>query len=280
VKFLAGHARALLDAHPEIELFVGIDQDPSALTLAETHLEPYKDKLVLINDNFRALPSILEENNLSQVDGIFLDIGVSSMQLDQAEKGFSFSQDGPLDMRMDPSLTLTAEVVVNEYSEKDLASIFRQYGEERHHRAMARKIVAHRKKERICTTGELAQLLREFSSGSKKLHPATRVFQALRIFVNDELDVLQTVLPEAITSLRSGGKLGVISFHSLEDRIAKNLFKQAASHKQHREGAPDSLVVKEASVKILTKKPVQASLEEMQRNPRSRSAKMRFVEKL
>ena len=204
-----------------------------------------------------------------KIDGIFLDIGVSSMQLDRPEKGFSLYKEGPLDMRMDASQDLDAARVVNTFSEKELGRIFLELGEEPRWRRAAHAIVEARKKKRFKTTTDLTEALKPVLTwggrGGKKIHPMTLVFQALRIYVNDELGAIQGVIPEAIDLLAPGGLLGVISFHSLEDRIVKNAFREAAQNKK---------------VRLLTKKPLIADLAEMKRNPRSRSAKMRFVEKI
>lgn len=262
----AGHATALLENHPEIEQFYGIDQDRLALEIAEERLKPFSDKVKLIHGNFREMRALTSGK---KVEGIFLDLGVSSMQLDRAEKGFSVYKEGPLDMRMDTSQELTAELVVNTFSEKELGNIFRELGEEPRWRRAAKAIVEARKKKKIKTTTDLTESLKHVLTWSgrkgKKIHPMTLVFQALRIFVNDELGVIKEALPIAIDLLGPGGRLGVISFHSLEDRIVKHVFKQYALEKK---------------VLLLTKKPQIADLAEIRRNPRSRSAKLRFIEKL
>lgn len=260
-----GHAYALLTAHPEIECFYGLDQDELALEIAATTLKPFSEKIQLLHGNFRNMDRLI---STKQIDGIFLDIGVSSMQLDRAEKGFSFNKEGPLDMRMDSSQDLDAETVINSFSEKELGSIFLKFGEERRWRAVARALVEARKKKRIKTTTDLTCALKHVLTWSgrkgKKIHPMTLVFQALRIFVNDELGAIEAALPRAIELLAPGGRLGVIAFHSLEDRIVKYAFREAALEKK---------------VTLLTKKPLIATPSEIRRNPRSRSAKMRFVEK-
>lgn len=261
-----GHAQALLTQHPEIERLYGLDQDTLALEIAAETLRPFSDKVTLLQGNFRDLKDLVPEQ---QVDGMFIDLGVSSMQLDRPEKGFSLYKEGPLDMRMDPSLDLTAEEVINRFSEKALGDIFRDLGEERRWRRAAKALVEARKKKRIKTTTDLTESLKHVLTWGgrkgKKIHPMTLVFQALRIFVNDELGAIERVIPQAIEMLKPGGLLGVISFHSLEDRIVKHAFRQHAMEKQ---------------VMILTKKPLIADFEEIKRNPRSRSAKMRFVEKV
>jgi 16S rRNA (cytosine1402-N4)-methyltransferase len=261
-----GHAVALLQAHPEIEHFYGVDQDPLALELAAATLQPFDEKVHLMQGNFRNIDQLVP---IRGIEGIFLDIGVSSMQFDRAEKGFSFSKEGPLDMRMDPSQTLDAATVINTFSEKQLGEIFLKFGEERKWRSAAKAVVEVRKKKRIKTTTDLTEALKHVLTWSgrkgKKIHPMTLIFQALRIYVNDELGALEHVLPRAIELLAPGGRLGVITFHSLEDRIVKYAFRQAAM---------------EQRVTLLTKKPLIATIEESRRNPRSRSAKMRFIEKI
>jgi 16S rRNA (cytosine1402-N4)-methyltransferase len=260
-----GHAKALLEAHPEIERFYGLDQDETALQIASETLHSFSEKVSLLQGNFRNMRQLVGEQN---IDGLFLDLGVSSMQLDRPEKGFSFSKDGPLDMRMDPSLKRDAAYVVNTFSEKDLGRIFKELGEERHWRAAARAICEARKKKRLKTTFQLTEALKHVLTwsgrGGKKIHPMTLVFQALRIFVNDELNAVKEAVPQGIDWLLTGGRMGVIAFHSLEDRIVKHGFKDEAQ---------------KGTILLLTKKPLVADEIEVKRNPRSRSAKMRFVEK-
>ncbi len=261
-----GHARALLEAHPEIEHFYGFDRDPEALEIAKEVLKPFEEKVTLIHAN----SFDFEEHVSEPVEGIFLDLGVSSMQLDQAEKGFSLYKEGPLDMRMDPTSHPDAETVVNSYSEKELGEIFREYGEEPRWRAAAKAVVEARRKKRLKTTTDLTEALKSVlrwgGRRGKKIHPMTLVFQALRIYVNDELKGLERALPKGVEALAPGGRFGVLTFHSLEDRIVKHTFRRIATE--------------EKSVKVLTKKPLIAEEEEVKRNPRSRSAKLRFIEKL
>jgi 16S rRNA (cytosine1402-N4)-methyltransferase len=260
-----GHAKALLDSHPEIENFYGVDQDPLALGIAAGTLSPYLNKITLIQGNFRFLKDLLPA---IKVDGIFLDLGVSSMQLDLPEKGFSLYKEGPLDMRMDPENPWSAERVVNTLPESELGRIFCELGEEPRWRAAAKAIVEGRKKRKIKTTTDLTDILRPVLTWGgrrgKKIHPMTLIFQAIRIFVNDELGAIQEGLPLAIDLLAPGGRLGVLTFHSLEDRIVKHIFRAFAAEKKGL---------------ILTKKPLIAGREEIRFNPRSRSAKLRFIEK-
>lgn len=277
-----GHSEAFLTHHPEIELLVGIDQDPEARRLATERLAPWQERVKIVPGNFSHLDNYLSSLHLTQVDGIIFDLGVSSMQLDQAEKGFSFMREGPLDMRMDPTAELTAAEIVNSWSEAQLGRIFRNYGEEKSWRRAARAIVAARQERSITTTTQLAEILKKALPFQKKgIHPATLVFQALRICVNSELDVLEAVLPKAIEWLAPGGLLAVISFHSLEDRLVKNIMRFAASDKMDSSGLGGGLFLdKEPTVKLVTRRPVEAGEEEVRRNPRSRSAKLRIIEKL
>ncbi len=254
-----GHAAALLEAHPEIEIYIGCDQDKSALAIASETLKPWMKKVRLVHENFSNIDDILYKMKIKKIDGIFLDIGVSSMQLDTEERGFSFRFDAPLDMRMNKSNSFTARDVVNKYSEKELYRIFKEYGEEKRARAAARKIVQDRKRKKINTTFELVEILAPVLGKRKRIHPATKVFQALRICVNDELGALKKALRSAAEKLNENKKIGVISFHSLEDRIVKHSFRE------------------DENLEVLTKKPVTAGKDE--NNPRARSAKMRFAKK-
>lgn len=256
-----GHARAILEAHPEIERYYGCDRDPRAHELSGENLAPWKEKVEWIRGSYADLAELLDERNVGCIDGFLIDIGVSSMQLDERERGFSFMGDAPLDMRMDPEAELTAETIVNRYPEKELARIFFEYGEERRSRQVAKAIVDARKKKKIRTTGELVEIIKPVATRGK-LHPATLVFQALRIVVNDELGQLERGIAAAIKRLCPEGRMGVISFHSLEDRIVKNCFRDSEE------------------LEVLTKKPVVATEEEIRGNPRSRSAKLRAAEKV
>lgn len=257
----AGHSLAMLQQHPELTQIIGFDRDPSALAIAKSLLPASS---IFIHSNYRHLKAKLAEHSITQVDGILFDIGVSSMQLDQAERGFSFQHDGPLDMRMDSTQTLTAEDVVCSYPEEKLANIIYNYGEERASRRIAKAIVQARRKERIDTTKKLVEVIETVLPRRGKIAPATKTFQALRIEVNSELESLEVALTQALELLVPGGILAVISFHSLEDRIVKNIFRNQDKEKFH----------------LLTKKPLIASPEESRSNPRSRSAKLRAIEKI
>lgn len=276
-----GHAEALLQKHPEIIRYLGIDQDPFALEIAKKRLVFWQEKVLFQKGNFANFSTYLALHALPLVDGILLDLGVSSMQFDQKERGFSFSQEGPLDMRMDPAHSINAFTIINTWSEKELGHIFRNYGEEKKWRRVARAVIEKRLLKPIETTKELAQVIESVLGwGKKGIHPATLIFQALRIAVNQELKKIEEVIPQAIQALRPGGRLAVISFHSLEDRIVKQQFRYYASDKEDTKGFGGVFLSKEPLVKEITRKPVVASLEEIQENPRSRSAKMRVVERL
>lgn len=260
----AGHAEALLSDHPEIELYIGVDRDEEALHIAKNRLQPWIDKVWLVHEKFSNIVSILQRKNIKNVDGILLDVGVSSMQLDQKEKGFSFQKEGPLDMRMGLS-EMTAATLVNNFPEKELENIFWLYGEERRSKMIARLIVEERKKKKFHTTIQLAEFIEKRIKRFGRIHPATKIFQALRIFVNNELEELTKGLQEGFFVLNPQTLLAAISFHSLEDRIVKKSFQNFK---------------KEHVGKILTKKPLQATRKEQIANPRARSAKLRVIEKL
>lgn len=267
-----GHAEALLAEHPEMELYLGVDQDPEALAIAKERLASFGKKVRFAHGNFDRMEEFLKREGKKKADGILLDIGVSSMQLDQPEKGFSFLRDGPLDMRMDPSRDRTAADIVNQWSERELGELFRELGEEPRWRRAAKAIVEARRKEPLSSTGELARILKAELGSAGKKHPATLVFQALRIAVNDELSALQRALTAALSLLNVGGRLAVISFHSLEDRIVKTCFQEIGRGNKRQGIIPH--------FQIVTKKPLVPSFKETRANPRSRSAKLRIVEKL
>lgn len=255
-----GHAKAILEAHPEIELYIACDRDPSAIEIAKKELKSWEKKVRWVHGAFAELKDHLKREKVESIDAFFVDIGVSSMQFDEGERGFSFRSEAPLDMRMDPSIERSAEDLINELPEEELARIFYEYGEEFRSRQAAKAIVQFRKKKRVKTTTQLVDIVKPVLHWGK-IHPATKIFQALRIAVNDELGQLQKGLDAAIDLLSNGGKLAVISFHSLEDRIVKWRFKE------------------DKRLKILTKKPICPSIEEVKQNPRSRSAKLRAAEK-
>lgn len=277
-----GHSELILKLHPEIQYLVGIDQDPTALSIAEARLVSWREKIIFRQSNFSQMDTIIQNLSLTKVDGILLDLGVSSMQFDMPEKGFSFQQDGPLDMRMDPNASLTAHEIINTWPERELGRIFRDYGEEKKWRLAARIVVEARQQRPLNTTRDLTNLLYSpLSKGSKKgIHPLTLIFQGLRICVNNELALLEETLPKAIDLLRPGGRLAVISFHSLEDRIVKNCFRYESSDKEHTSGLAGLFIDKQPRIRALNRKPYIPGEDEIAVNPRCRSAKLRVVEKL
>ncbi len=273
-----GHARGILEASAPDGLLLGLDVDPQALELAHAYLAPFGERVILRETPYTALGEQIRALGWEGVDGILLDLGLSSMQLDRPERGFSFRHDAPLDMRFSPRSPQTAADLVNALPEADLADIIYRYGEERRSRRVARAIVAARP---IHTTRQLAEVVaRVTGSGRPGIHPATRTFQALRIAVNRELENVETVLPQAITALRPGGRLAVISFHSLEDRIVKHYFRQESRDCICPPRQPVCTCGHTARVRVLTRKPVVASAKESEQNPRARSARLRVVKKL
>jgi len=270
-----GHSKAILEKiYPQGSL-IGIDQDIEAIETAKEELRSYIDKTKLVKGNFKNLEGILSDLKIETVSGIVFDLGVSSHQLKKKERGFSFKEDSYLDMRMDLTQEFKADILINSYPEKDLAEIFEKYGEERFSKRIARLIIAERKRETITTTKQLADLVIRSLPRTKKrhtwrIHPATRIFQAIRIEVNQELKALEKGLDQAIRALENEGRICVISYHSLEDRIVKHLFK-----KVEREGKDQG----NYGLKIITKKPIGPASEEVRENPKARSAKLRAAEK-
>lgn len=262
---LGGHADAILKEIGPQGRFIGLDHDQQALELAQNRLKSFPN-CILLQGNFRKIDQILAELKIDKVDGILFDLGVSSLQLETAERGFSFRLEAPLDMRMDKSLRVSAFDLVNFLPQEGLSDILRRYGQERWHNRIARTIVHERKKAMIVSTRQLADLVqRSIPKTRSFIHPATRTFQALRIAVNDELDALSEALNKSVDLLKTGSRICVISFHSLEDRIVKHQFRSYA---------------KEGRLKIITKKPIRPEEEEISSNPRSRSAKLRVGEKI
>jgi 16S rRNA (cytosine1402-N4)-methyltransferase len=259
-----GHSERILQLHPEIEYWIGIDQDIAALEIAKKRLSPLLKgkKAIFLHSSFHDACSFLIKEHL-RFDGIFLDIGVSSMQLDQAQRGFSFRSEGPLDMRMNQDDDLNAEIILNRWDCKKLATIFAEYGEEPKAKKAAQMICTARQKKSLKTTTDLVKALEGLWLNSRK-HPATRIFQALRIAVNSELEQLEQALPKFLDLLNEHARLGVISFHSLEDRIVKLCFRERS---------------KQLGWSVLTPKPLEPTSKEIRYNPRSRSAKLRFIEK-
>lgn len=279
-----GHSRAILERIVPGGRLIAVDQDRSALSAAKMVLSQWQEQIDFVHDNFSNIKEITRSLGVTALDGILLDIGVSSHQLDEDERGFSFHADAPLDMRMNRDGAQTAADLVNELEEDELAKIIRDYGEELWARRIAQFIVTKRKAHgRIETTGELVEIIKAAIPAKARRrgpHPARRTFQALRIAVNDELGVLAKAVLDGIDCLKPGGRLAVITFHSLEDRIVKKLFQQAAGSCQCPPGFPQCTCGWESKVKILTGKPVQAGETELAENPRSRSAKLRVAMKV
>ena len=277
----AGHARAILEKSEAT--LIGIDCDADALRAAEERLAPFGSRKVLIKANFADLASVLKELNIDQVDGVLLDLGVSSHQLNTAHRGFSFSQAAPLDMRMDQDLKFRAYDIVNHFSSVELEKIIRLYGEEKMAARITRAISRTRQVSPIETTIELADLVTSVMPAHmkrQKIHPATRTFQALRIAVNNELECIVPAIEGAVGALSVGGRICVISFHSLEDRIVKNLFREMAATCVCPKDIPYCVCQKKAVLKVLTRKAVAPSVSETQLNPRARSAKLRVAERI
>lgn len=276
-----GHTGAILATRPDNQV-LGLDRDPAALKIAGERLAAFGERAILVHASYLEMQKTAAawlQNEQPKVDGILLDLGVSSMQFDQAERGFAFRLEGPLDMRFDPSAgTPTAAELINSLPEKDLADLFFQYGEENDSRRIARQIVATRP---IYTTTELADLIAKLQRGPRqKIHPATRVFQALRIAVNDELGAVEDILPIALSLLKPGGRFAVMTFHSLEDRIVKQYFKQESTDCLCPPHQPICTCNHKASIRLINRKPAEATPEEIDLNPRARSAKLRIVEKI
>lgn len=273
-----GHSEAVLKISAPDGILTAFDLDPEAIAIAAERLAPFGDRVRIIQDSYVNIGKYIPENSL---DGMIIDLGVSSMQLDRQERGFSFLQDGPLDMRFSPEQPVSAADIVNTWSEEDLADILWKYGEERKSRQIAAMICAERTNEPILTTGQLSEtVVQAVGRGHEKIHPATRTFQAIRIAVNEELKAVETVLPEALKALKSGGRLLVISFHSLEDRIVKNYFRTESRDCLCPPEQPVCLCGHRAILKELTRHPVTADEAEIAENPRARSAKLRAAVKL
>jgi 16S rRNA (cytosine1402-N4)-methyltransferase len=278
---LGGHAEAVLAAFPDVRL-IGIDRDPQALARSTQRLAPFGDRVTLTKAGYDELPDVLHRLHVSTVDSALFDLGVSSMQLDEAERGFSYAQDAPLDMRMDPTTGPTAEEVVNSYTASELARILREYGEERFAKRIADAIVAERARTRLTSSARLAELVRDAIPAAARRtggHPAKRTFQALRIEVNRELDSLQAAMPAAVDALAVGGRIAVLAYHSLEDRIVKRVLAARA-----RSTAPVDLPVElpgtGPTLRLLTRGAERPSDEEVAANPRAASARLRAAERI
>ncbi len=279
----AGHSKEIARLIGPNGLLIGIDQDINAVNVAKERLKMYEDRVRIVKENFKNIKSIVHNLGIEKVDGVLLDLGVSSHQLDEEERGFSYMKDTVLDMRMDKDNPLTAERIVNEWSEDEIYYIIKQYGEERWAKRIAEFIVRERKKERITSTGQLVDIIKSAIPASARRegpHPAKRTFQALRIAVNDELGILERTIEDAIDLLNPEGRICVITFHSLEDRIVKNTFNRLEKPCTCPPRIPQCICGQLPLIKIITKKPITAGSEELKNNPRSRSAKLRVAERL
>ena len=277
-----GHSKEISKKIGNSGKLVAIDYDKDSIEKPKKELND-KENIILINDNFANLEKILEGLKIKKVDAILADLGISSDQLENEKYGLSFQKEAMLDMRLDKNNELTAATIVNRYNQKDLDSIIKNFGEEKFARNIAKKIIEYRKGKKIETTTELAQIIESavperFRKG--KIHPATRTFQALRIAVNKELENLEKFIPQAIETLNPEGRLAIISFHSLEDRIVKNIFRENAGGCICPKDFPQCRCGRKPKIRIITKKPIGPTAEEIIMNPRSRSAKLRVCEKL
>lgn len=273
-----GHAMLILAACAPAGKILGFDVDPEAIEIATTRLKKYGDRVKLVRASYTSLSQNLQNIGWGTVDGIVLDLGASSMQFDRKERGFSFQVDAPLDMRFDPSSTITAEQLVNQLSEKELAELIYKNSDEKFSRRIAHAIVDARP---VMTTGQLAKLI---SSVVKRrpggIHPATRTFQAIRIAVNDELNSIKTVLPQLTHALKPGGRMAVISFHSLEDRIVKRFMRNSSKEILRQPDDPLDVVDLPAQLILINRRPIRASEDEINSNPRARSARLRVAAKI
>ncbi len=277
---LGGYTEKLLRQAELGVKVIAFELDQENLAQAKERLAEFGDRVIFINDNFANLEEALHKVGYSEIDGLMLDLGLSSPQIDNAEKGFSFMREGPLDMRFDQSQGMSAAEVLNQYSEQKLAQIFKDYGEERFAKKIAAAIVKDRASAPFQTTTQLASMIERLIKGPKgRIHPATKVFQALRIEVNHELDSLVRVLNQALKMLKKGGRIVVVSYHSLEDRVVKMFFRDQA---REYVNLPNELTTTklQPQLEILSKKPLIPSDEEIAANPRARSAKLRFAQKL
>ncbi|WP_310236232.1 16S rRNA (cytosine(1402)-N(4))-methyltransferase RsmH [Brevibacillus nitrificans] len=279
----AGHSSLIASQLTEGGRLIAIDQDDWALDNARERLSAYMDRVTLVKSNFRHIKDIVSDLGLEGVDGVLFDLGVSSPQLDEGERGFSYNADAPLDMRMDQQAVLTAYDIINEWAEEEIAKVIWEYGEEKFSRRIARQIVQYRAKQPVQTTGELVELIKEGIPAAARRtgpHPAKRTFQAIRIAVNDELNAFKEAVADAISVLRPEGRVSVITFHSLEDRICKQVYQELSKGCTCPPSFPICACGNKATVKVITRKPILPSAEELEANPRARSAKLRVAEKL
>ena len=278
-----GHAEQILSRMGPHGLLIAFEQDKDSVSFAEKRLQPFKSRIKIFHDNFKNAKNVLKREKIGLLDGILLDLGVSSRQLENPERGFSFASDAFLDMRMDQRTKTTAFDLLNNSSENELITIFKEFGEERWAKRIARAIVRKRETTPIRTTGELSSLILSVvpaKSRKYKIHPATRVFQALRIAVNKELETLSTILDDGVECLKPSGRFCVISFHSLEDRLVKTMFRQLEKGCICPPDIPQCVCGRKGVLKVITKKPVVSTNDEVKKNPRARSAKLRVAEKI
>lgn len=277
----AGHSKNILAKIKKGHLFA-FDEDEAAVKYSKKVLSSIGDNFTVFRENFVNMPKVLKDSGIEKVDGILFDLGFSSPQIDDASRGFSFMLDAPLDMRMDNQNNLTAQIIVNSYSKEELIKIFYEYGEEKLSKVIAEKIVLERKTKKINTTLELVNIILSAVGANYfyKNHPERKIFQALRIEVNNELKVLEEVLPKAIDMLSSGGRMCVITFHSLEDKIVKKIFKKYSEVDEILKGINDIPKEYQPKIKIINKKPILPSEKELSENSRSHSAKLRIIERI
>lgn len=279
----AGHSSLIASLLGEHGRLIAIDQDDMALANAKEKLAVYGDKVTLVKSNFREIKQVIAGLGLTGVDGVLFDLGVSSPQLDEGDRGFSYNADAPLDMRMDQDAPLSAYDVVNDWEEEELARIIREYGEEKYARKISRQIVNHRQKAPVKTTGQLVDIIKEAIPAAARRtgpHPAKRTFQAIRIAVNDELNAFQDAVKDAVEILNLHGRVSVITFHSLEDRICKQTFAEFAKGCTCPPDFPMCTCGNQPILKLITRKPILPSEQELAENPRARSAKLRIGEKI
>jgi len=274
-----GHTEGMLERSSAESKVIGIDQDKEAINFAKERLKKYGNKIEIFQDNFRNLDTVIYLAGHNKVDRILMDIGVSSNQLDNLERGFSYRYDAKLDMRMDRNLKISAYEIVNDFSEKEIADIIYKYGEEPKSRKIAKNIVEYRKNKKIETTLELSEIIIKSIGKSMKKHPSKRTFQAIRIFVNKELEVLEEALDKAVNLLNNNGKLLVITFHSLEDRMVKEKFREYENPCTCPSEIPICVCNKKSLGKVVTRKPITAKKSELNENNRAHSAKLRIFER-
>lgn len=278
-----GHAYEVCSRLSSKGRFIGIDQDEAAIEAASKRLEEFSDKVTVVRDNYRNMKQVLHNLGIDKVDGIVLDLGVSSYQLDTADRGFSYMADAPLDMRMDQRQELTAKDIVNHYGEMQLYHIIKDYGEDKFAKNIAKHIVRARAEKEIETTGELSEIIKAAIPMKQRLtggHPAKKTFQAIRIELNKELEVLKNSLDEMIESLNDGGRICIITFHSLEDRIVKNIFRKNENPCTCPSDFPVCVCGKKSKGRVITRKPILPSEIEIEENKRSKSSKLRVFERI